>query len=84
MGLFEFYIIFAAATATAAIYELYWPVFKDLKKLSPLSPIVTHPVIALSTYWIVAFITAPLVFFPCVIPSWGNRYKDRLTITLLK
>lgn len=84
MGLLEFYIIFAATTATAAVYELWWPIFTDLKKLSPTNPVVNHWILALFTYWIMAFITAPILFFACVIPGLGNRYKDRLILTLLK
>lgn len=84
MTLFDFYLIFAVTTATVSVYELYWPVLKILKEVDPLNPVNTHWILSIIVYWLIALVCAPFMFFICIVPSFGNRYKDRILMGMIK
>jgi hypothetical protein len=84
MDFLYFYGLFALTTAVVAVYELYWPVLSQL--------MVTHPELSVVQYWKIALVTlffgslflAPVLFFVCIIPSKGERFRTALTLGLEK
>jgi len=75
MSLLVIYAIFAIATALTAIYELTLPVLSLRKQENkPMQSII----LLLITFFLVYLLIAPLVFFSCIIPSWGDAFKKYL------
>lgn len=70
------YCGFALTTALTAMYELLNPVIVA-RKLAKLP--VENEFLLYFTFLIVAFLGAPLVFLSCLIPSWGERFRNALS-----
>lgn len=79
----EIYLLFAATTALAGLYELVYPVLATLKKTHPELTTVRHPWMTYSASFMLIFAGA-VVFFPLVIvPSMGNTFKVSLHKSLV-
>lgn len=75
MDFIDWYILFCLTTAITAAIELLSPViYKQAKEVGPVSSKLTIYVVFLS----VTTVFAPFIFFSCIIPSWGNRFKISL------
>ena len=75
MTVFLLYMLFALTTALTSIYELIHPVFVRAKANS--IPI-TSKGIWYFTFFLLNTLAAPLVFLSCIIPSFGERFRDSL------
>lgn len=70
-----FYALFAVATAVTSLYELVYPV---IAKQESESGKVPNKFIMYLTFLCLNALAAPLVFFSCIIPSWGLRFRFTL------
>ena len=69
------YSLFAVATAICAVYEILYPVMN--LRLSEGHEIKGMYMMYI-TFFVITIIVAPLVFFSCIIPSMGDRFKMSL------
>jgi hypothetical protein len=76
MEYFYFYCLFAVTTSLTALYELVWPVLRKRKKWDP-KPIQNKWILVI-TLFLLMTLAAPLVFFSCIIPEWGQRFRETL------
>ena len=83
MGFVMAYALFALTTAIAAMYELVFPVYKEVAKEQPDTPLVEYKTITLSTFFVLCFMIAPLVFIPSIVPSRGQRFRSALKNSML-
>lgn len=70
MSFLEIYAIFAIATALVSLYELVWPVIAHRD--------IEYKKLYLLVFFMLDLLVAPLVFLSCIIPSWGERFRDGL------
>ena len=77
-----YYGLFALTTAIAACYELFYPVLKELGKTHPDLNVVQYSNLTLTTFAVFSFAVAPLVLLPCLIPSFGVRFREALKVAL--
>jgi hypothetical protein len=79
----EIYLLFAATTALAGLYELVMPVVWLLKDTNPELTVVRHNWITYVVSTVLMFILAP-IFFPLVlVPSMGATFRFSLHKTML-
>ena len=81
MSFILLYCLFAVATGLCAMYELLYPVLQRRaeEKLEIRSKYITYIV-----FLLMAIITAPLVFFSCIVPSMGDTFRKFLYIGLFE
>ena len=81
MSFILLYCLFALATAICAVYELLHPVVQRRaeEKLEVNNKCITYIV-----FFLMTIITAPLVFFSCIIPSMGETFRKFLYIGLFE
>lgn len=77
------YALFALTTAIAAMYELVIPVYREVEKENPKTPMVEYKKITLSTFFLLCVLVAPLVFIPSIVPSRGERFRAALKNSML-
>ena len=82
MGLIEGYLLFAFTTTLVALYELYIPVMRDLSNSHPDLPSLQYRGVVLVVFSTFAFVTAPLMILPCLIPTAGTRFRNALVASL--
>jgi hypothetical protein len=76
MDILNLYFLFALTTALAAHLELVNPVMKqEFHK----SGSIEHPFLIPLVMFLLNLMAAPLVFFSCIIPSWGIEFRDSLS-----
>ena len=74
----EIYLLFAATTALAGLYELVMPVIAILKASNPELNLVRARGLTYIVSTVLIFITAP-VFFPLtVVPKMGATFRSAL------
>ena len=69
------YAIFAIATAITAILEILGPVILH-ERMS--EGTVESEKTLYTAFFLIVLLVAPLVFFSCVIPSMGERFRNSL------
>jgi O-antigen/teichoic acid export membrane protein len=79
MTLVDYYLIFALATAFAAMLELFLPVVNAVAVTHAENNVIQYKTLTLSTLFIMALVFAPLIFPACIIPSFDNRFCCVLT-----
>ncbi len=84
MELIGWYILFAATTSVVAHFELVKPVITELSDLSPDNNMIQYKYIGYFVFLLVDFLIAPFIFFSCLVPSWGNRFRAALLESLRK
>lgn len=72
------YAIFALATALAALYEIFIPAIKQVRIENPECNVAQNPVLSLISLTLFAAMWAPVVFIPCVVPSYSERFRNAL------
>lgn len=82
MEVLFYYFLFALTTAIASCYELFYPVLKKLKETHPELNVVQYSRLTLATFGVFSFAVAPLVVFPCLVPSMGVRFRQALETAL--
>lgn len=75
MSIVGFYILFALTTSLASLVELVYPVISRRKKEQLESP---SAILLYSVFLLLNALAAPLVFFSCIVPSWGTRFRESL------
>ena len=81
MIFFQGYMLFALTTSIVFIYEIVHPVM--LKQFSEVGSIENKKLLY-TTMFIMGIITAPLVFFSCLVPSWGIVFRESLQKALFQ
>lgn len=82
MGFFFILFLFCLTTAITAMYELYSPVVRDLALLDSLCvEIRENRALAATVFFLISFSIAPLVLLACLVPSWGQRFRETLYTT---
>jgi hypothetical protein len=84
MTLFTFYVLCAVTTGVVAVYELFWPVITQLRITHKELNIVRYSKIAVTTFFIMSVLVAPLLLPACIIPSRGERFRNTLAVNLEK
>jgi hypothetical protein len=75
MDLLDWYILFCLTTAITASIELLYPVIaKQVEEVGGVDSKLTIYIVFL----LVSTLFAPFIFFSCIIPSWGDRFKISL------
>jgi len=69
MNYYLVYIIFAAATASSALYEIYWPLLKEARALGIVNELTASPKLSSFVFWCIQFIFAPVVIVVVFIPG---------------
>lgn len=72
------YVLFALTTGIVALYELVIPVMWELAILEPEDVVVKAKYTSYITFFIMSVLTAPILIFPCIIPSIGDRFRYAL------
>ena len=78
MNYYLIYTIFAAATASSALYEIYWPLLKEARALGIVNELTTSPKLGCFVFWCVHFIIAPVVIVVIFIPSLSAAFATGL------
>ena len=75
MDLLDGYILFSLTTAITASIELLYPVIlKQTKEIG----MVESKLTIYTVFIVISTMFAPFIFFSCIIPSWGERFKNSL------
>lgn len=75
MTLIYIYMLFALTTAFAAVYEILMPVInRKLAEGAKVDGVVTTYIV----FFFMAILIAPMLFFSCIIPSMGVRFRNAL------
>jgi hypothetical protein len=82
MTLLTFYVLCAVTTGVVAVYELFWPVITQLRITHKELNIVRYWKIAVTTFFIMSVLVAPLLLPACIIPSRGERFRNTLAVNL--
>ena len=69
------YALLAMATSVHSVYELLWPVIWEREKKGLPTE---YKYVMYVTFFFVGLIMAPVIFLSCIIPSWGERFRDSL------
>lgn len=83
MELILAYGIFALATAIVSVYELYWPVLKSISISHPEHTVSEYPAFTAVVCGFLTLIFAPFVFPACIVPSKGERFRNKFWESLL-
>lgn len=78
MSLITIYAIFALTTALSALYELFWPVIRDVRLLEPETMIARNWRMATFSLFVGALILAPLMIWSVLVPSLSVKFRDKL------
>ena len=79
----EWYLLFAATTALAGLYELVMPVIFILKTKNPEINLVRHRWITYLVSTVLIFIAAPIFFPLTVVPKMGATFRAALHKSML-
>ena len=82
MVIISWYCIFAITTGVVAMYELIEPVLINLERLQPENSMIINKNTARATMFGLSTLAAPLIFPACLIPSWGERFRQSLLDSL--
>ena len=72
MNYYLIYIIFAAATASSALYEIYWPLLKEARARGIVNDLTASPKLSCFVFWCIQFIIAPAVIVVVFVPSLSD------------
>lgn len=78
MGLIEYYIIFALATAIACWYEFYWPVMQEARSQGIENVTTNNPVLSSIVYIIISTIIAPVLIIPFLSTEKSELFRNGL------
>lgn len=76
------YFIFCLTTAIMATLFIFRPVMAQVIKNQPLNPVSQYSNISYFVFFNITMLTAPLIFFSVIIPSFNERFKFTLSETL--
>jgi len=82
MEIVYWYILFAITTSATAVYELYVPVMRALEEANEENTVIEYKYISYFVFIVFTLGLAPLMLFPCIIPSFGERFRIALIKSL--
>lgn len=80
MEFYLIYMLFATTTSVVSIYELVWPVLRELEADGKDLNKFLYVLIFLG----INILVAPLIFLSCIIPSFSERFRTALKAELSK
>lgn len=83
MSLITIYVIFALTTALSALYELFWPVIRDVRTLEPETMVARNWKMATFSLFVGALILAPLMIPSVIVPGFGEKFRNKLYHNLI-
>lgn len=83
MDLVTIYIIFALTTAFSALYELFWPVMKEVRTVEPETMVARNWKVATFSLFVGALILAPLMIPSVLVPSFSDKFRNKLYHNLI-
>ena len=72
------YALFCLTTSLAAFFTLMWPVLIKLKGEQPNNQLIQYPFITASVFILMGILSAPLLFFPAIIPTLAETFQKTL------
>jgi hypothetical protein len=78
MDLIGWYFLFTVTTSLTSIFEIWHPVMLMLEKQNPNHNMVQYKFISYFVFFVSNLLLAPLIILPCLIPSWGQRFRTSL------
>jgi pilus assembly protein TadC len=79
----EIYLLFAATTALAGLYELVMPVISILKASNPELNLVRHRGLTYVVSTVLMFVAAPIFFPLTLVPGMGTTFRAALHKSML-
>lgn len=73
-----YYALFCVTTTLAALYELFIPSIKQVQEKNPECMVSQYPGLSLFSLSMFGLFAAPFLFLPCVVPSYGARFRTAL------
>lgn len=83
MSLITAYAIFALTTALSALYELFWPVIKEVRITEPETMVARNWRVATFSLVVGALILAPVMIWSVLVPSLSEKFRNRLYVSLI-
>ena len=83
MDFLSIYALFALTTALSALYELFWPVIKEVRITEPETMVARNWRVATVSLVLGGFILAPLLIWSVLVPSLNERFRSRLYVSLI-
>jgi hypothetical protein len=84
MSFIAFYCLFALTTALSALYEVFWPVIKEIKNKHPKTMIGENWRTGLFTLFFGAVLFAPAIIVIVLVPSLSEKFRTTLYRSLIK
>lgn len=83
MGVIWFYILVCLTTAIAALYEIYFPVMRQLDIINPDNVVAQNKILGYTTMFLASILFTPVIFFAVIIPSWGENFRQSMLKSLV-
>lgn len=83
MGVISVYALVCLTTAIVALYELYFPVMRQLEILNPNNLMMQNKLISYSTMFLASILFTPVIFCAVIIPSWGESFRKSMLKSLM-
>jgi hypothetical protein len=78
MGVIEYYIIFALATAIAGCYEFLLPLINEAKAAGVTNSLTTNKWLSCFVYIMISTIVAPFLIIPVLFPGPAKNFREGL------
>ncbi len=72
------YFLFCLTTVITATFLIFKPAMGELKELRPNHNMIQYAWISYAVFACISMLTAPIMFFTTIIPSWSNSFKGGL------
>ena len=83
MEVLFFYSIFALATGFSALYEVFWPVIKQVRTSNPDTMVARNWKMTTFSLVVGAVLIAPLMIWSILVPSFSTKFRNSLYINLI-
>lgn len=78
----EYYLIFAISVSMTSLYLWFWPALRDARHDGVVNAATQKPFTACVIYALITTVIAPLVVWPLLSTSAGERYYTGITKSL--
>lgn len=79
----EWYAIFALTTGIMALVTVFIPLLQKAQDIGIENPFTDNPLLSQVVYFVIATISAPILFLPLVVPSMNTRFTNALEKSVL-
>jgi hypothetical protein len=83
MELIGYYCLFCLTTTLSAMYELFWPVIKEVRITEPETMVARNWRMATFSLLIGGFVLAPILIWSVLVPKLSEKFKNRLYVSLI-